>query len=157
MRKALWSFLYLGYFPHLPGTAGSLGGLLVYLVLIRLPGEAVTIPLAAGVMFFAAVWGGREAAAYFDEKDPRPCVLDEGCGAVVSLIAIRTVPVWEGAVLGFVLFRLYDVAKPFPIRRVEKVAGGWGIALDDVLAGVCANVSCRALLWLSAAIATRLH
>jgi len=147
LSRALWSFLYLGYNPVLPGTAGSLGGLLIYLVAQQFPGAGLVVPVCAAILFAAAVWGGRLAESYYDEKDPRPCVVDEGCGVLVSLIGIATVPIWHGAVLGFLLFRLYDVLKPFPVRRLERLEGGWGIAMDDVAAGVYANVSVRVLLW----------
>lgn len=157
MSKALWSFLYLGYNPVLPGTAGSMGGLLVYLAVMRLPGGVVLVPVSAAILFGAAVWGGHLAEGYYDEIDPKPCVIDEGCGMLVSLVGIATVPIWKGAVLAFLLFRLYDVLKPFPVGRAEKLGGGWGIAMDDVVAGIYANVSCQVLLWASAAVFLRLH
>lgn len=152
MARALWSFLYLGYNPVLPGTAGSLGGLLIYLAVQELPWGVVLVPVCAAILFAAAVWGGGLAESYYDETDPRPCVVDEGCGMLVSLIGIATVPIWKGAVVGFLFFRLYDILKPFPARRAEKLAGGWGIATDDVVAGVYANISARIALWLAAAV-----
>ena len=154
MAEAIWSLLYLGYLPRLPGTAGSLGGLLIYLGLMRLPLSGMTVPAAAAVLLAGAVWGGFRAQRHYDQIDPLPCVIDEGCGILVALIGIATFPLWHGAVLGFALFRLFDVTKPFPIRRVEKLTGGWGIALDDVLAGIYANISCRVLL---AVISAALH
>ena len=147
MSKALWSFLYLGYNPVLPGTAGSMGGLLVYLAVMRLPGGVVLGPHDPNVV----------PSPYYDEIDPKPCVIDEGCGMLVSLVGIATVPIWKGAVLAFLLFRLYDALKPFPVGRAEKLGGGWGIAMDDVVAGIYANVSCQVLLWASAAVFLRLH
>ena len=77
-------------------------------------------------------------------EDPQQIVIDEFAGYFVTIIGLPHTT--TGLVVGFVLFRLFDIAKPPPIRKVEDLPGGWGIVLDDVMAGVYANLAARLLL-----------
>jgi phosphatidylglycerophosphatase A len=136
---------YCGYFPVAPGTIGSLAGLAVYAV-VRWPNSPIVEVVAIGGIFAAGVWAGTVAERYFGGIDPGPIVIDEVVG---MLITLAFVPVgWSGALLGFVLFRIFDVIKPYPAGRFERLHGGLGVMADDAMAAVYANVSLRIALWL---------
>lgn len=137
---------YTGYFPIAPGTVGSAVGLVVYVILRWLApshlGIAELVSIAG--LFAVGVWAGTTAERYFGGIDPGPIVLDEVVGMLITLALI---PVGvSGALAGFVLFRIFDVIKPFPARRLEALHGGLGVMADDAMAAVYANVSLRILL-----------
>lgn len=97
-------------------------------------------------LFVAGVWAGTTAERYFGGVDPGPIVMDEVVGMLITLAFI---PVgWSGALVGFVLFRIFDVIKPFPAGRLEALHGGLGVMADDAMAAVYANLSLRLVLWL---------
>jgi phosphatidylglycerophosphatase A len=101
---------------------------------------------AIAALFAAGVWAGTVAERYFGGIDPGPVVIDEVVG---MLITLAFVPVgWSGALLGFVLFRIFDVIKPYPAGRFERLPGGLGVMADDAMAAVYANLSLRLALWL---------
>lgn len=136
---------YSGYFPVAPGTVGSAVGLLAY-ALVRWAGSQVFEVVAIVGLFAAGVWAGTTAERYFGGIDPGPVVLDEVVGMLVTLLWI---PVGlTGAIAGFVLFRIFDVIKPFPARRLESLHGGLGVMADDAMAAIYANLTLRLLLWL---------
>ena len=137
---------YCGYFPFAPGTVGSAVGLLVYLIVWWTRSTAVEVGLIVG-LFAAGTWAGTIAERYFGGIDPGPIVMDEVVGMLITLLFI---PVgWSGALSGFVLFRVFDVLKPFPARRLESLHGGLGVMADDAMAAVYANLSLRVLMWLA--------
>ncbi|MBW1676532.1 MAG: phosphatidylglycerophosphatase A [Deltaproteobacteria bacterium] len=131
---------YAGYAPVAPGTFGTLVAIPLCYLLSRLG-------LVHGILFLGlftgfAVWMSGEAEKVFKKKDSGLIVIDEIGGLLVTLFLIP----WsvKSVVIGFFLFRLMDIAKPFPIRRLEtKLPGGWGVVGDDVLAGIYANVALR--------------
>ena len=134
---------YTGYFPVAPGTVGSAVGLVVYGLVWWTRSVSVEVGLIAG-LFAVGVWAGTIAERYFGGIDPGPIVLDEVVG---MLITLAFVPVgWTGALAGFLLFRVFDVIKPFPAARLEKLHGGLGVMADDAMAAVYANVSLRILI-----------
>ncbi len=136
---------YSGYFPIAPGTVGSAVGLVVYALVWWTQSTAVEIGLIVG-LFAAGVWSGTIAERYFGGIDPGPIVLDEVVGMLITLAFI---PVsWTGALAGFVLFRIFDVIKPYPAARFEKLHGGLGVMADDAMAAIYANVSLRILLFM---------
>lgn len=133
---------YAGYFPIAPGTVGSAIGLLVYGLVWWTQSVAVEVSVIV-ILFAVGVWAGTSAERYFGGIDPGPIVLDEVVGMLITLAFI---PVgWTGIVAGFVLFRIFDVLKPFPAARLEKLHGGLGVMADDAVAAVYANVSLRVL------------
>lgn len=136
---------YSGYFPFAPGTVGSAVGLLVYALVWWLgsPVFEVTLILA---LFAAGVWAGTTAERYFGGVDPGPIVLDEVVGMLITLAFIPGLG-WSGALAGFVLFRIFDVIKPYPAAQFEQWHGGLGVMADDAMAAIYANVSLRLLLW----------
>ena len=136
---------YCGYFPFAPGTVGSAAGLLFYALVWWTGSTAVEVAMIVG-LFVAGVWAGTTAERYFGGVDPGPIVMDEVVGMLITLAFI---PVgWSGALVGFVLFRIFDVIKPFPAGRFEALHGGLGVMADDAMAAVYANLSLRLVLWL---------
>jgi phosphatidylglycerophosphatase A len=128
---------YLGYVPLAPGTFGSAFGLLVF-VAVRSTGS-VAVELATIVALFAiGVWSGTEAEHHFGGVDPGPVVLDEVVGMLITLalLPVNT----AGAIVGFLVFRVLDVIKPWPSGRFEKLPGGLGVMADDGMAAVYGNL-----------------
>ena len=136
---------YCGYFPIAPGTVGSAAGLVVYLLVWWTQSPLVEIALIAAA-FAAGTWAATHAERYFGGIDPGPVVIDEVLGMLVTLAFIPAG--WSAVLAGFVLFRVFDVIKPFPADRLEKFHGGFGIMADDAMAGVYANLALRLVMWL---------
>ena len=136
---------YCDYFPIAPGTAGSAAGLIVYLLVwwTRSPAVEVTLILA---VFAAGVWAATEAERFFGGIDPGPVVIDEVLGMLITL-AFMPVGV-ATAIAGFVLFRIFDVIKPYPANRFERLHGGFGVMADDAMAAVYANLVLRGVVYL---------
>jgi len=135
---------YSGYFPIAPGTVGSLAGLVFYLLVWWSRSPVVEVGLIV-VLFTVGVWAGTTAERYFGGIDPGPIVIDEVVGMLITLAFIPVGP--SGALLGFVLFRIFDVVKPYPAGRLERLHGGFGVMADDAMAAVYANVTLRVALW----------
>ncbi|HET7617314.1 MAG TPA: phosphatidylglycerophosphatase A [Vicinamibacterales bacterium] len=136
---------YCGYAPIAPGTAGSAAGLVVYLLVWWTQSWMVEVALIV-FLFAIGVWSGTIAERYFGGIDPGPVVMDEVVGMLITLAFI---PVgWTGALAGFVLFRIFDVIKPYPAGRFERLHGGLGVMADDAMAAVYANVALRILVFL---------
>jgi len=135
---------YIGFAPIAPGTVGSVAGLLVW----WFAGERLRSPVG-GVMLLVltllGVWAAGATERHRDAVDPGIVVIDEVVGMLVSL-ALVSVSV-EGAFVAFLLFRAFDIVKPFPARQAERLPAGWGIMADDVVAGIYANVVLRLATW----------
>ena len=139
---------YVGHFPIAPGTAGSAAGLLLYAALrfVSSPPELDVVVIALIVVLFAAgCWAGSVAETHYARTDPGYVVLDEVVGMLVTLLLVPVSAL--GAIVGFVLFRVFDIIKPFPARQCERLHGGVGIMADDVVAGIYGNLALRALLY----------
>lgn len=139
---ALW--FGSGLAPLAPGTFGTIAG--VPLILLT----ALLRPLYAGPLVFAfivvAVWASDVSQRLVGKRDPSVVVIDEVAG---FLLALFHMPIsWVNVCLGFCLFRVFDVWKPFPIRNLEALRGGLGIVADDLMAGIYANLGLRILLFL---------
>jgi len=121
-----------GYLPLVPGTWGSLVALPLNFLLLQLSPQAYFISL--GLILIVAVATAGSAEKILDRKDPGPVVIDEIIGMLITLIGAPATPLAWGA--GFLLFRLFDIWKPFPASWADRhLNGGLGIVLDDVLAG----------------------
>jgi phosphatidylglycerophosphatase A len=126
-----------------PGTYGTLVAIPLCYLLSRLG-------LVGGILFTGAfsglaIWVSGEAEKLFEEKDSSRIVIDEMAGFLVTLFLIP----WNAkfVAIGFVVFRIFDIVKPFPIRRLESgLSGGWGVVGDDLLAGLYANVVSRVVI-----------
>jgi phosphatidylglycerophosphatase A len=127
-----------GYFPIAPGTAGSLVGVAVVVALGRLPlhdSASIAVLAAASLVLFAAgVWAAGEAEEFFGRTDPGQVVMDEVVGQMLTFLLIPHAT-WKWLLGGFLLFRAFDIVKPFPARQAERIPRGWGIMIDDVIAG----------------------
>ena len=134
---------YIGYVPIAPGTFGSAVGLAVFFA-VRQTGS-VGIELAAIVLLFAVgIWSGTVAEHHFGGIDPGPVVLDEVVGMLITLALL---PVnLTGAIIGFIVFRILDVIKPWPSARFETLPGGLGVMADDGMAAIYGNLIMRGLL-----------
>jgi phosphatidylglycerophosphatase A len=137
---------YCGYFPFAPGTVGSAAGLLFYALVWWSGSAVVEVGLIVG-LFAAGVWAGTTAERYFGGVDPGPIVMDEVVGMLLTLAFIPALG-WSGIFAGFILFRIFDVIKPYPAGRFEQLHGGLGVMADDAMAAIYANLVLRLLLWL---------
>jgi len=133
------TFLGSGYLPVAPGTwASAFTVLIAYFT----PWAAAPLALKAGIIAFIFAIGIPAATAseiHFKKHDPRPCVIDEVAGQLVALFLLPRQAAWYAA--AFFLFRLFDIVKPFPVRKSESLPKGLGIMTDDVLAGGYALVA----------------
>jgi len=135
----------LGYAPIASGTAGSLGGVLLYGVLHPLPWPMYLTTVAG--LAFLGVWSADGAERIFGKKDCGYIVIDEIVGLMISVFLIPWK--WPWILAAFMLFRVFDVLKPFPLRRMELCSGGVGILLDDVGAGLYTNLLLHLIrIWL---------
>jgi phosphatidylglycerophosphatase A len=154
----------LGYFPTAPGTLGSLVGVAIFgffdyfAPLNFLPnpnhmlwGRALWVgtwmlPLTL-LIAVAGVWASSQVEKRFGEKDPQYVVIDEVSGQHLTYVLALALGSWKYLLLGFILFRVLDIWKPFPARQAESLPGGWGIMADDWIAGIYAAIG----LWLARA------
>lgn len=126
----------VGYIPFAPGTFGSLIGLILF-TLLRPPAVFLAIIILAG--FLLGVYASSIAEHLFNEKDSGKIVIDEAVGILVSFLFLPTAGAY--LVAAFLLFRTFDIIKPFPIRHAEKkFRHGFGIMIDDIIAGIYTNI-----------------
>ena len=142
---------YVGYAPVAPGTFGSAAGLAVFYG-VRSTGSTVVEIGAIVVLFAIGIWAGTIAEHHFGGVDPGPIVLDEVVGMLITLFLLPVNGL--GAFVGFLVFRVLDVIKPFPSARFEHLPGGLGVMADDGMAAIYGNVIMRGLMlfapeWLS--------
>ena len=141
--RLISSIFSVGYSPYAPGTIGSLAGLGLYWLLSRHCPTRLYFPMLS-LLFVIGVFIGKKAEEVFKKKDCRKFVLDEVFGI---LIALATIPFSLFYVItGFVLFRVFDILKPFPAKPLEKLPYGWGVMLDDAAAGIYANLTLQIIV-----------
>ncbi|HTO70952.1 MAG TPA: phosphatidylglycerophosphatase A [Myxococcota bacterium] len=134
-----------GYAPVAPGTFGSLVGVALWALWRALGGVSQTgYALGCALLAAVGVWAAGRAEVIFGRHDDGRITIDEVAGMLLSLAWLPARP--EVAGLGFVLFRLFDIWKPFPARRAERLPGGLGVVADDLVAGVYANLGGQ-LVW----------
>jgi phosphatidylglycerophosphatase A len=143
----------LGRIRQAPGTFGSLGGLLWFLILLK-PGSLWGFSLGVLLGLILSVWVCGRAEKILQQRDPSSVVLDEIAAMPLCFLpsvlshwfqakalpapeSFFTGRAWIGTILIFALFRLFDIAKPWPIRQSQGLPGGWGVTVDDFLAAVC--------------------
>jgi len=132
--------IYTGNIPWAPGTFGTLPGLFLCFFLSRI--SLVSGLMAIALLIGASIWIAGAAEKILGQKDPGCIVIDEIAGMAVTLAAIPFT--LYTAIAGFLLFRFFDIVKPPPIKSIDRrVRGGIGIVLDDVIAGVFANIVLR--------------
>jgi phosphatidylglycerophosphatase A len=152
MKRLLTSCFGLGWLPVAPGTYGSLPPTIIFGLLYQFGVSSFVTLIVMAIIAFAGsvvcVKFAHVAIEATGKKDPHEVVADELAGQAVTFLfspfffieAASTRQIWFAALLGFALFRLFDIVKPWPIRKLEKLPNGWGILADDLLAGVFAGI-----------------
>lgn len=146
-RFALWmsTGLGIGYIPFASGTFGTLWGVLLFYLGRDFPWQVMAGATLLFILF--SVYCAQQAEEALGGHDSSRIVIDEVAGYLVAVIAIPFS--WRTMLLAFLLFRLFDIAKPYPIRHIDRRwGGGWGVVMDDVLAGVFSNLSLRLIMWI---------
>ncbi len=130
-----------GYAPFAPATVASLVFAIIWGLVapVGLTTHLLLLVLVVAVGVPTSTWMETRHG-----KDPHIVVSDEVAGMLVTYLGVSTG--WIGWLVGFFWFRVFDIAKPFPVRHAESLPGGWGITVDDLLAGVYANIFLRATL-----------
>lgn len=155
----------VGYLPIAPGTWGSMVGVGIYLlaawcvnfvehfILVHhgLPVSFnawvhISILVSLLLFCFLGIWASGRSTDFFGAKDPSKTVVDEVMGQLITFLFIPFTSSWKFILAGFLLFRLFDIWKPYPIDSLQDLPGGIGICADDILAGVYAGI-CLALLY----------
>ena len=148
-KKCFVTALFAGCIPAAPGTFGTLVAFAACCALLPLPayaGIAAVIALFA-VILYPAIRFSTEAELHFGKKDPQQVVIDEVLGYLLTIMFHPvSFPLLAAA---FVLFRFFDILKPFPINHAQKLKGGMGVVVDDLVAGVYANLVLTALVFAS--------
>jgi phosphatidylglycerophosphatase A len=146
LARIIASGIYSGYSPLAPGTVGSLVGLAIYLIC-----GPLSIPVFAAVIvvaFLVGVWSSSVAEGFYG-RDGKQIVIDEIVGMWIALFALpRSASI---VILAFLVFRALDIVKPFPAHSSQKLPGGWGVMMDDLIVAIYSNI----LLRLAAAIAEK--
>ena len=134
---------YLGYVPVAPGTFGSALGLVVFFA-VRSAGSVALEIAVILLVFVIGLWCGTIAEHHFGGIDPGPVVLDEVLGMLITLalLPVNT----AGAIVGFIVFRVLDVLKPWPSAQFERLPGGLGVMADDAMAAIYGNLLMRGLI-----------
>jgi phosphatidylglycerophosphatase A len=133
---ALATWFGCGYFPWGPGTIGSLAAIIIALTLHTYSGAARPALLIAVLLLLApAIWASTQTARLINRKDPSIVVVDEVLGQWVTLLGATALR-WKSFCAAFLLFRLFDIWKPWPVRNFEKLPEGIGIVADDLAAGI---------------------
>ena len=146
MAKLLATWFGCGLAPRAPGTAGSAAAIVIAIPLAAWAGfTGPGFALLGALLFAPAVWAAGVTAQALGVKDPHMVVVDEVIGQWISLAGARTLN-WQSYLAAFVLFRLFDIWKPPPVRQLESLPGGLGINADDAMAGIYAAL----VLWAAA-------
>ena len=138
IHRLISTCLGIGYTPKGGGTVAAIAACIVWYMLGTGGNESLFLEIAAtGIIFAVGVYSADQVEAAWG-KDSSKVVIDEVAGMCLTLIWI---PVnWQNVCVGLVLFRFFDIAKPLYIRKMEKLKGGWGVMLDDMLAGLYSNI-----------------
>ncbi|QCR21593.1 phosphatidylglycerophosphatase A [Pontibacter sp. SGAir0037] len=146
LHKLVSTSLGIGYIGKGGGTVAAVAACLCLYALHQAGGDRLVgwLPLVTALLTLLGVWSANEVEPYWG-KDDKKVVIDEVAGMCISLLFL---PITGSSLLaGLVLFRFFDIAKPLYIRKLEKVSGGWGVMLDDVVAGVYANFILQLFLY----------
>ncbi|HYJ91107.1 MAG TPA: phosphatidylglycerophosphatase A [Pyrinomonadaceae bacterium] len=155
----------VGYIPGAPGTYGSIIGLAIYLFLGMHLAEAAehgrsigtqsafisafhfaVIAIVLAIFVFAGIWASGRSTEIFGTDDPHEAVVDEVMGQIITFLFIPFTMSWKLLLTGFILFRLFDIWKPYPINTLQQLPKGLGICADDILAAVYAGV-CLSIIY----------
>jgi len=155
----------VGYIPGAPGTYGSVIGVAIYLFVgMHLAGAAehglsvgrqaefiagfhfAVIAIAFTAFALAGIWSAGRVTELFGRDDPHEAVVDEVMGQIITFFFIPFTMSWKWVLAGFLLFRLFDIWKPYPIDTLQQLPRGLGVCADDILAGVYAGI-CLAIIY----------
>jgi phosphatidylglycerophosphatase A len=144
LNEKLVKFLATGFgsglVPYVPGTAGTLIG--VFICLLCLPMPWILRLIFVLVLLAISVYVSGQAEKIYQNKDDQRIVIDEIIGIQITMLPVAINAL--NLCVGFVLFRIFDIIKPFPVRNLQGLPGGWGVVADDVAAGIYA----AAIMWL---------
>ncbi len=138
----------VGYLPLMPGTYGSLVAVGIFLGFTQLvKGNALVALVLVSIVAvtFAGIWAASRTEELSGRKDPGKVVVDEVAGQLISLFPLTLVAHWSivAVIISFILFRFFDIVKPYPARKLEALKGGLGVMCDDLIAGVyAAAITC---------------
>ncbi len=123
----------VGYLPLMPGTFGSLVGVGIFLLLR----SAALVVVGIVVFTIAGIWAASRTEELSGRKDPGKVVVDEVAGQMISLFPLTLFAHWSttAVIISFILFRFFDIVKPYPAGKLEALKGGYGIMCDDLVAG----------------------
>jgi len=126
----------VGYLPLAPGTFGSLVGVGIFWLLVRVNPLVIVVAILA--VTFAGIWAGSRIEQLSGRKDPGKVVVDEVAGQMIALLPLTLFARWSTftVIVSFILFRFFDIVKPYPANRLQDLDGGMGIMFDDLVAGV---------------------
>ncbi len=136
LKYLIATFFGVGNFPIAPGTAASFVTAGVLFFIYPYLNSDIPVIISAIIIFFIGIPAATYSEIHFNKKDPRNCVIDEVAGQLIALFFIPHKV--EFYVIAFFAFRFFDILKPYPIKKLEKIGKGIGIMLDDVLAGIYA-------------------
>ncbi len=134
---------YTGYAPKAPGTAGSLFGLFLYWAIPE--SKSVYSLVGIALIFFTGVWAANQVEKETKVHDNQIIVIDEIVGMLITVALFEKTLIW--LVVGFLLFRFFDIMKPFPAKSSEKIPHGWGVMMDDVIAGIYGALCLRLIYY----------
>ena len=141
LTKLIATGVYSGYSPLWPGTAGSIPAWLIAFFLVK--GDSIILGALTAVTFVVSVWSSGKMELELGH-DARKIVIDEWTGMFLALLLIPYS--FVNYVIAFLAFRAFDVVKIPPARQSERLPGGWGVTMDDVIAGIQANVVTQVLI-----------
>ncbi len=133
--------LYAGYIPIAPGTFGSILAIPLIILLSKNTNIYFIVTIAISIIGVIAAY---HLGKVWHKKDDQRITIDEFAGMMVTLLFIKTT--WWILIIGFILFRFFDIIKPLFIRSVERAPGGYGVMLDDIVSGIFANLCLRLIL-----------
>jgi phosphatidylglycerophosphatase A len=145
-KELFFTGLYSGYSPVAPGTAGTILAALIYILeFIIFKTDCLIINfIIIIIIFYPSIKLGSAGEKFFNRKDPSEVVLDEMVGLWISVLFIPFS--LKIVLLAFIIFRIIDIFKPYPIRKAENLRGGLGIMLDDCIAGIYTNIIIRLII-----------
>ncbi len=149
LQECLFTGFFTGYAPAAPGTAGTAAGMIIYILANILAGGHIHWGFHLTwilIMFWPSVLICDAGENFFGVKDPAPVVWDEVMGYWVTMLFVPYS--WKLAAAGFVLFRIMDIAKPFPVYQLQSLKGGLGILIDDIAAGIYACLVLHLLMFI---------
>lgn len=135
---------YVGYFPRAPGTAGTAAGVLIFLLYSPFP--PLVYLLSTGALFALACWAAEKAEIMLGQKDSPKIVIDEVVGYLITMAFLPCT--FTTVTAGFLFFRVFDIIKPLPAGVIDRqMPGGWGVVLDDVVAGFYVNILLQSVIY----------